>query len=53
MLRIKYYSSNDLSIGYNLIECEKILKDFDEEKEYNEINDVIELYNICLFLIMN
>ena len=49
MLRIKYYSSNDLSIGYNLIECEKILKDFDEEKEYNEINDVIELYNICLF----
>ena len=49
MSRIKYYSSNNLSIGYNLIECEKILKDFDEEKEYNEINDVIELYNICLF----
>lgn len=49
MSRIKYYSSNDLSIGDNLIKCEKIFKDFDEKKEYNEINDVIELYNISIF----
>ena len=49
MLRIKYYSSNDLSIGDNLLKCEKILKHFDENKEYSEINDVIELYNISLF----
>ena len=49
MSRIKYYSLNDLSIGYNLVKCEKILKNFDKKKEYNEINDVIELYNIYLF----
>ena len=49
MSRIKYYSSSDLSTGHNLIKCEEILNQFDEEKEYNDVNDVLELYNITLF----
>lgn len=49
MSRIKYYSSSDLSTGHNLIKCEELLNQFDEEKEYNDINDVLELYNITLF----
>ena len=49
MSRIKYYSYSDLSTGHNLIKCEEILNQFDEEKEYNDVNDVLELYNITLF----
>lgn len=49
MSRIKYYSSNDLSTGNSLVKCEEILNNFDETKVYNNINDVIELYNISIF----
>lgn len=49
MSRIKYYSSSDLSSGHNLNKCEEILKKFDEKNEYNDINDILELYNISLF----
>lgn len=49
MSRIKYYSSNDLSTGNSVVKCEEILNNFDETKVYNNINDVIELYNISIF----
>lgn len=47
--RIKYYSKNDKSAGTELKNAEKILESFDFVKEFSDINDIIELYNIKLF----
>ena len=49
MARIKFYSVNDLSSGYNLSKIEKLLTQYHEGKEVNDINDIIELYNINKF----
>ncbi len=49
MSRIKYYSSEDFSIENSLVNCEEILNNFDETIVYNDINDIIELYNISIF----
>lgn len=49
MNRAKYYSENDLSIGYNLIKCEGVIKSFDELKDYHDINEIIEFYNVYIF----
>lgn len=42
---IKFYSSNDLSIGWALKEAEGILDGFDDKKEY-DVNEILELFNI-------
>lgn len=49
MDRIKFYSANDLSSGYNLSKIEKLLTKYHEGKEIKDINDIIELYNINKF----
>lgn len=49
MSRIKYYSSADLSTGHSLLNCEQLLNSFDESIEYDDINDILEFYNITLF----
>lgn len=47
--RIKYYSKDDMSAGTHLKTAEKALENFDSTKEFSDINDIIELYNIKLF----
>ena len=43
---VKYYSNMDLSTGWALAKAEPIIRAFDTNKEYDNINQVIELYNI-------
>jgi len=45
MQRIKFYSINDLSLGYNLENIEKLFEKFSNRREDLNINDMIELYN--------
>lgn len=49
MHRIKFHSKEDLSVGYYLKKCEEILR-ADIKPTYDDINDVIELYNIQLYI---
>lgn len=51
MQRVKFYSPNDLACGRNLKKCELIIKDYDNgNKVENDINDIIEIYNIKKYL---
>lgn len=43
---VKFYSVHDWGIGEHLEKAADILESFDETKEYTDINEVIELYNI-------
>lgn len=43
--RVKYFSSSDLSIGYELDKAATILRQFNINSSYT-INDIIEFYNI-------
>ena len=43
---VKFYSSHDLSIGWNLEKAEPILHEFSPDKMYNSTNAIIELYNV-------
>jgi len=43
---VKFYSVHDWGIGEQLAKAAVILESFDENKEYTDINKVIELYNI-------
>ena len=43
---VKFYSASDNSIGYELRSAEPILEAFNPEKEYSDVNEVLELYNI-------
>lgn len=45
-LRVKYYSTNDLSAGFYLKRIEDIICNFVVEKKIVDINEIIELYNI-------
>lgn len=47
---VKFYSTNDLRCGNNLILVENILNSFDCSKEYDDINKVLEFYNIQKYL---
>src|SRR5690606_22424154 len=49
MHRIKFHSKEDLSAGYYLKKCEEILR-ADIKPTYDNINDVMELYNIQLYI---
>ncbi|MCO7123974.1 hypothetical protein NIA71_18775 [Ihubacter massiliensis] len=48
-LRVKYYSVNDLSMGFYVNRIEKIICDFVIEAKRMDINEIIELYNIQQF----
>lgn len=48
-LRVKYYSTNDLSAGFYLKRIEDIFCNFVIEKKRVDINEIIELYNIQQF----
>ena len=48
--QVKFYSKEDMASGYNLIKAEKIINNFDEQKEYNDINELIEFYNITKYI---
>lgn len=48
-LRVKYYSTNDLSAGFYLKRIEDIICNFVVEKKRVDINEIIELYNIQKF----
>ena len=43
---IKFYSASDLSIGYSLSKAVPILEAFTPEREYTDINEILEFYNI-------
>lgn len=47
---VKYLSDNDLSLGWNLEKSEEILKSIDFQREENNINYILELYNIHLLI---
>ena len=50
-MRIKYYSKNDLSMGYNLLEAELFLDDYDIGAiAISDINTAFEIYNIIRLL---
>ncbi len=49
MERIKFYSVNDMSSGYYLRKIEKLLRQYHDGKKIQDINDIIELYNINKF----
>lgn len=43
---IKFYSASDLSAGYYIKLAVPILEAFTPEKQYTDINEILELYNI-------
>lgn len=43
---VKFFGASDLSVGWALCKAEPIIKSFDSSKDYDDINQVIELYNI-------
>ena len=47
---IVFYSDNDLSGGGHLEDAEPILRNFDDSKNYNDVNEVLELFNIQLYI---
>ncbi len=47
--RVKFYSLSDWSTGYHIKRAEEVLHDFITEKKVEDINEIIELYNIQLF----
>lgn len=47
---VKYYSDNDLSLGWNLEKSEEIIQSIDFYKTDNNINYILELYNVHLLI---
>lgn len=47
--RVKFYSKNDYSIGFNLIMAEEIIKKYHNDVKYKNVNDIIEFHNIQKF----
>lgn len=43
---VKYYGINDFSIGEHLKRAVIIIESFDEHEDYEDVNRVIELYNV-------
>ncbi len=46
MRGVKYFTAQDLACGYNLRNIENIFQNYNEDTEYEDINKIIELYNI-------
>lgn len=49
ILRVKYYSVNDISAGFYIERIEHIIRTFVVEAERTDINEIIELHNIQQF----
>lgn len=50
MGRVVFYTANDLSTTGHLQDAEPILRGFDTGKPHDEVNEVLELYNIQLYI---
>lgn len=50
MERTKFYSKDDLGNGIQLLRVQKVMDDYNPDAELKDINDVLELYNVKLFL---
>lgn len=48
--RIKYFTNADLASGHYLSLAEPILRNFDKEKSIDDINDIIEFYQIKRYI---
>jgi hypothetical protein len=48
--RIKFFSKADGASGHCLVLAEPILRNFDKEKSIDDINDIIELYQIKRYI---
>ena len=48
--RVQFFSTNDMSISYHLQNAEEIIAKYHDGWRPMEVNDVIELYNIWLFV---
>ncbi|PKM39317.1 MAG: hypothetical protein CVV04_11410 [Firmicutes bacterium HGW-Firmicutes-9] len=53
MSGVKFYSTSDLSRGYQLEQLKEIVDNFDQGKINYNINEILELYNITLFIKAN
>ncbi|UPM56104.1 hypothetical protein [Gottfriedia acidiceleris] len=50
MYRVKFYSANDFGGTSQLINAEKVLREFDTNKDIYNINEIIEFYNINQYI---
>lgn len=48
--RVKFYSKYDMSVGFYIRRVANIIENFNAEIEITDINEIIELYNIQLFI---
>lgn len=48
--RVKFYSKYDMSVGLYIRRVANIIENFNAEIEITDINEIIELYNIQLFI---
>lgn len=48
--RIKYYGQYDMATGYCLNQVDVYVESFDARKISNDINDVLELYNVWMLI---
>ena len=49
-LRVKFYSKYDMSIGHYFSRITNIIENFNSKTKITDINEIIELYNIQLFI---
>lgn len=50
-LRVKFYSKHDMSIGHYFSRITNIIENFNSKTKITDINEIIELYNIQLFIL--
>ena len=51
--RVKFYSKYDMSVGFYIRRVANIIENFNAEKTITDINEILELYNIQLFISNN
>ena len=51
--RVHFFSINDMSIPSNLAQADIVIKGYKEGKRPKDVNDIIELHNIWLFVDKN
>ncbi len=51
--RVHFFSINDMSIPSNLVQADIVIKGYKEGKRPKDVNDIIELHNIWLFVDKN
>ena len=48
--RVKFYSKYDMSVGFYINRVVNIIENFNTEQKITDINEILELYNIQLFI---